>query len=112
MLYGYICILFFTFFIGISSFAQKITHNDAAALKGADLNDSRRPSVQAKEAGKEMKKQNKVYMRELKRTKKQMDKRNKKKLKRIVLKTKTKKVRHYKDHSKNSDTTPKEIPQK
>ena len=105
-------VFIFIFFLGTTCFAQKITHNDADALKGADLNDSRRPSVQAKEAGKEMKKQNKVYMRELKRTKKQIDKRNKKKLKRIVLKTKTKKVRHYKDDPKNNGTTPKEIPKK
>jgi hypothetical protein len=97
--------------VSTHAFAQKISHNDVDAKKGSDLNDDRTPREIAKEMGKQSKKQKKAYLKQLKKTKREMDKRNRKKQKNIVLKTKTRKVRGSK--SKNADTnsgaTPKEI---
>ena len=67
------------------------------------INSHQSPQEIAKEIGETSKRQKKAYLKQLKRTKRQMDKRNRQKQKNIIIKTKTKKVRGSKNNTK-SDT--------
>ena len=75
----------------------------------SDINSHQSPNTIAKEMGATSKEQKRAYLKQLKKTKRQMDRRNRKKQKNIIIRTKTRKVRSTKSDTKKSDVAPREL---
>ncbi|MBI3501510.1 MAG: hypothetical protein HY063_06930 [Bacteroidetes bacterium] len=84
-----------------SEYAQENFYKD-------DVNQHQSPTAIAKDYASLGKKQKKAYKKQLRRTDREIKKRNKKKLKNLILKTKTKKVREKKPKD-DKKSAPKEI---